>query len=75
MNTAVGKMGYYLPFGVTSSILGAVGSGLLTTLNPSTTTGEWIGYQIIAGVNRGMSMQIVRPIEQPFFGFPNRSIK
>ena len=75
MNTAVEKMGYYLPFGVASSILGVVGSGLLTTLNPSTTTGEWIGYQIIAGVNRGMSMQIVRPIEQPFSGFPNRSIK
>ena len=56
---AVSKLGYYLPFGVASGILAAVGNGLFTTFTQSTTTGEWIGYQIVGGVGRGLGMQIV----------------
>lgn len=54
----VSELGYYLPWSVGSAILVAVSNGLLSTLSPSTTTGEWIGYQILLGVARGMGMQM-----------------
>jgi hypothetical protein len=55
----VSKLGYYLPFGVASGMLAAVGNGLFATFTQSTTTGEWIGYQIVGGFGRGFGMQIV----------------
>lgn len=36
----------------------AVSNGLLSTLSPSTSTGKWIGYQILLGAARGMGMQM-----------------
>ncbi|KAF2864783.1 DNA repair protein RAD50 [Massariosphaeria phaeospora] len=36
----------------------AIGSGLMTTFTPSTSSGEWIGYQILAGTGRGIAMQM-----------------
>ncbi|KAL2013195.1 hypothetical protein VTN00DRAFT_720 [Thermoascus crustaceus] len=54
---AVGKPGYYLPWSLGSSILSAIGNGFLSTLSPSTTTGKWIGYQILLSVGRGIGMQ------------------
>lgn len=51
-------MGYYLPFCVIGTILCAIAQGLLSMLSPSTSTGEWIGYQIILGVGRGVMMQM-----------------
>ncbi|MCJ1386881.1 hypothetical protein MMC17_010009 [Xylographa soralifera] len=54
----VGRIGYYLPFGIFSTIMGAVASGLLSTLSPGTSTGEWIGYQILLGIGRGLGLQI-----------------
>jgi hypothetical protein len=56
----VGKLGYYLPFSVAGAILIAIGNGLLATLSPSTSTGKWIGYQILLGVGRGIGLQMVR---------------
>lgn len=56
----VGKIGYYLPFSVAGAILIAIGNGLLATLSPSTSTGKWIGYQILIGVGRGIGLQMVR---------------
>lgn len=56
----VGKIGYYLPFSVAGSVLIAIGNGLLSTLSPSTSTGKWIGYQIILGVGRGIGLQMVK---------------
>ncbi|KAK3385784.1 putative MFS multidrug transporter [Podospora didyma] len=54
---AVSKLGYYLPFVLLCGTTGAIGSGLLSTLSPSTTTGQWVGYQILVGV-RGVGMQM-----------------
>ena len=42
----VSKTGYYTPWLIVGTALGLAGSGLLTTLKPSTSTGEWIGYQV-----------------------------
>jgi hypothetical protein len=36
----------------------AVGYGLLSTLTPTSSAGHWIGYQIIAGIGRGLGMTI-----------------
>jgi len=36
----------------------AVGYGLLSTFTPSTSTGMWIGYQILFGVGRGCGLQM-----------------
>ncbi|KFY10184.1 hypothetical protein V491_07779 [Pseudogymnoascus sp. VKM F-3775] len=54
----VGRVGYYLPFMVISGILAAISSGLIAAFTPSTTVGQWIGYQILSGAGRGLGMQI-----------------
>ncbi|KAJ5364122.1 uncharacterized protein N7496_009835 [Penicillium cataractarum] len=53
----IGKMGYYLPWAVVCGILTSIGGGLLSTLTPTTTTGKWVGYQILAGAGRGAGFQ------------------
>jgi hypothetical protein len=54
----VTKMGYYLPFCVAAGGLATVGHGMLSMLSPSSSTGEWIGYQIIVGFGRGLGLQM-----------------
>ena len=54
----VPKVGYYLPFVWLGTTLFAVGAGLLTTLQPDTSTGAWIGYQILAGGGYGLAFQM-----------------
>ncbi|KAL7803484.1 major facilitator superfamily transporter [Trichoderma aethiopicum] len=49
----IGKIGYYLPWSVASGAITAVGSGLMSTFTPESSSAEWIGYQVIAGVGRG----------------------
>ncbi|KAJ3862931.1 ABC transporter [Lentinula novae-zelandiae] len=53
----VGKFGYYWPFLVCAPVFLAVGSGLLYTVSPTTTSAQLIGFQILAGVGTGMGMQ------------------
>jgi len=53
----VQRIGYYTPFMIIGSGLMAVGTGLLTTWNMNTSTGLWIGYQIIIGFGVGCTMQ------------------
>lgn len=55
----VGKLGYYTPLCLIGSAIAAVANGLLSTFVPQTSTGKWIGYQILLGFGRGMSMQMV----------------
>ncbi|KAK5111872.1 hypothetical protein LTR62_004604 [Meristemomyces frigidus] len=54
----VGMVGYYTPFAIASSILMAIGFGLTSTLGVHSSTGEWVGYQILFGAGRGMGMQM-----------------
>jgi hypothetical protein len=58
--SAVGKLGYYLPWAIFCGVATAIGNGLLTTLSPNTSTGKWVGYQILIGAGRGAGFQIVR---------------
>jgi len=54
----VAKVGYYLPFSLFSAVFMATGDGLLSTFTPSTSTGKWIGYQILLGVGQGIGLQM-----------------
>ncbi|KAF6817717.1 MFS multidrug transporter [Colletotrichum plurivorum] len=54
----VGKLGFYLPWVVFGAVFAAIGSGLVSTFDPSTAVGMWIGYQILLGIGRGSSMQM-----------------
>jgi len=42
---------------IVSSILSAIGTGLLYTLTPESDHSYWIGYQAIVGVGIGLGMQ------------------
>lgn len=37
----------------------AVGAGLISMFNPETSTGTWIGFEIITGMGRGCGFQMV----------------
>jgi hypothetical protein len=54
-------MGYYLPWAFGGSIIMAIGNGLVSTFKAATTTGEWIGFQIVMGIGRGAGLQMVYP--------------
>ncbi|KAF7328388.1 Major facilitator transporter-like protein [Mycena venus] len=53
----VGKTGHIWPFLFVAPFFLAIGSGLLYTLNASSSSAEMIGFQILAGVGTGMGMQ------------------
>jgi MFS transporter, DHA2 family, glioxin efflux transporter len=53
----IAATGYYQPFLLGGSALVAVGSGLIYTMDANTGTGQWIGYQILAGVGVGFAIQ------------------
>lgn len=53
----VTTFGYYTPFMIASSVLMAIGAGLLTTFKVNTGHAEWIGYQALFGIGVGMGMQ------------------
>lgn len=68
---AVAAIGYYTPFLIVGSIIISVAGGLLYTLKPDSSTGTWIGYQILFGAGIGMTLeqcniaiQVVLPKEQ-----------
>ncbi|KAF4772788.1 MFS general substrate transporter [Colletotrichum scovillei] len=53
----VGRLGYYTPFTMLSSVLMPVGAGLLSTFKVNTGSGSWIGFQIILGFGIGLGLQ------------------
>ncbi|KAJ5833514.1 hypothetical protein N7474_001825 [Penicillium riverlandense] len=50
-------IGYYNPVLMLGGVLMAVGSGLITTLQPDTGSGKWISYQILYGIGIGLAFQ------------------
>lgn len=67
----VGKLGYVIPLALLGGVFNTVGSGLLSTLQPKTTTGQWVGYLIISGIGRGTSIQMVNIVLSSLVGFTN----
>lgn len=47
-----------MPFVIASTIMLAVGTGLLTTFHPNMPDGKWIGYQILLGLGIGFGFQM-----------------
>ncbi|KAI2623107.1 efflux pump [Hypoxylon sp. NC1633] len=54
----VSKIGYCLPPLLASGVVVAIGSGILSLLNPTTATATWVGYQILLGFGRGIGIQV-----------------
>lgn len=50
-------VGYYLPAFYFSTVLAAIGAGLLTTFQVDTNHSKWIGYQAIYGFGIGAGLQ------------------
>ncbi|KAL0254693.1 hypothetical protein SLS55_009216 [Diplodia seriata] len=50
--------GHYLPLLAVGSVLAAVGSGLIYTLDIGSPSSHWIGYQALAGIGSGLGIQV-----------------
>lgn len=55
---AITVVGYYSPFMWVGAAIFTIGSGMLYTLKVDSPAGRWIGYQILAGIGAGASVQI-----------------
>ena len=51
------KLGYYMPFLLFGVCVSSIGAGLLLTLEVDSSTGTWIGYQIVYGFGLGACFQ------------------
>lgn len=58
VGASITTLGPYVPFTWFGSAVFAVGSGMLYCLKVDSSTGTWIGYQILAGVGAGACVQI-----------------
>jgi hypothetical protein len=71
----VSKNGYFTAPAIIGMVLGTVGSGLISTINPDTSSSRWIGYEILASAGIGMAIQqgftavqIVLPLDEVAIG-------
>ncbi|KAJ5199153.1 Major facilitator superfamily domain general substrate transporter [Penicillium cf. griseofulvum] len=55
---ALSKVGIVPLFWIIGGVLGTVGCGLFYTFDIGTSTGKWIGYQILVGFSAGWTFQI-----------------
>lgn len=56
------KIRYIIPLSIFSTILLTIGNGLYSLLRPGSSTGKWVGFQILAGIGSGAGMQMVGQI-------------
>ncbi|KAF2789492.1 MFS general substrate transporter [Melanomma pulvis-pyrius CBS 109.77] len=54
----ISKFGHYMPLVFASVIISSIGAGLMTTLQPNTGAGKWIGFQILYGFGVGCALSI-----------------
>ncbi|KAK1687455.1 efflux pump [Colletotrichum godetiae] len=54
----VGKFGYYLPWAIVGTAATIIASGLFTSLTPTTSVAQWVGYQFLTGAGRGIVLQL-----------------
>jgi hypothetical protein len=47
-------------------VIVTIASGLLFTLDIGTSTGKWVGYQILAGFGYGLALQVPVVVAQAF---------
>ncbi|KAI9880358.1 MAG: hypothetical protein M1830_003969 [Pleopsidium flavum] len=58
IGSLITAFGWYTPFMWFGAATFTVGAGLLQTLKVDSSTGRWIGYQILTGVGAGAGVQI-----------------
>ena len=58
VGATITKAGYFNPWLYFGSAMFTVGAGLLYTLQVGDHAGKWIGYQLVAGIGAGASIQI-----------------
>ncbi|KAE9375543.1 putative HC-toxin efflux carrier [Stipitochalara longipes BDJ] len=54
----ISAFGHFVPFMIIGSVLSTIGAGLLYTLSTTSSSGHWIGYQIITGLGIGLALQV-----------------
>jgi len=54
----ISAFGHFVPMFIVGSAVGTVGAGLLYTLGVGSSSGMWIGYQVVAGLGLGLIFQI-----------------
>jgi Na+/melibiose symporter-like transporter len=54
---AITILGFYKPFMIFGSAIFTVGAGMLYTLQVNSSTGRWIGYQLLSGFGAGGGVQ------------------
>ncbi|KAI2463106.1 MFS general substrate transporter [Annulohypoxylon bovei var. microspora] len=65
---AVTKIGYVIPVAIFSTIFLSVGSGLYSILQPGSSTGKWVGFQILGGIGSGAGLQLAITTVQAALG-------
>ncbi|KGO58338.1 Major facilitator superfamily domain, general substrate transporter [Penicillium expansum] len=60
------KTGIATPYMAASSVIVTIAAGLLYTLDVGTSTGKWVGYQILAGFGYGLALQVPVVVVQAF---------
>ncbi|KAH8655335.1 major facilitator superfamily domain-containing protein [Xylariales sp. PMI_506] len=63
---AITKTGIAAPYMAIGSIIVTIGAGLLFTLGIGSSTGKWVGFQILAGFGYGLALQVPIIIAQAF---------
>jgi hypothetical protein len=56
--------GHFMPFMIGSPVLAAIGSGLLMLLEEQSSSGAWIGYQVVIGIRAGACLTIRMMLSQ-----------
>lgn len=71
----VAKNGYFTAPAIVGMCIATVGCGLLSTIGKNTSTGTWVGYQILCSAGFGMAIQqgftavqIVLPLDEVAIG-------
>lgn len=62
----ISKFGVYVPFLLVGSVLATIAAGLIYTLEIGTSSSHWIGYQALAGIGIGLSIQVPIIANQAF---------
>lgn len=54
----VARFGHYGPFILAGSVLTSISCGLISSMTVDSGPGQWIGYQIFAGISEGVGSQL-----------------
>ncbi|KAB8075258.1 major facilitator superfamily transporter [Aspergillus leporis] len=60
----VRKTRFFLPVVIASTVITSIACGLLSLLTPTSSAGQWIGFQLLVGIGIGLGMQQAAVIVQ-----------